>query len=182
MKKIILGLLVVSAISFAGDNTGAKALDSNSVGVPLEVRANVIPEGARLVLTDGNGKVLDKVMFDHGNLLPNASSTLEQIIYLRRTDNQAFLAGANGKNSATVKFDITSEGQELTNGNLPLHKTSGTGPDLATTLTITHNNVQLKADDTRAFTNVVSIVKVPAKQAEGLYVGTGTFTATVNMQ
>ncbi|MCJ8343755.1 MAG: hypothetical protein MJH09_13070 [Cetobacterium sp.] len=181
MKKVLLGLLAVSAISFGASNSGDNNLEKTT-GVPVEVRANVIPKGARLVLVDGNDNIIDKLVFDHKNIIQGQTHAMTQMVKVRRTDNKALFASTDG----TVTFSATPtvNGKIATkNANdFPLYKDLG-GKEVELSSTLDFNKVAVIAKDgtaTNAQTMVTSKVIAKDDQEEGLYIGTGTFTATLD--
>ncbi|MGX6592628.1 hypothetical protein [Cetobacterium ceti] len=181
MKKVLLGLLAVSAIAFGasnpGDNTPTTANAKGEAGVPLQVKASVVPASSRLVLVDENNKVIDSLVFDHGNLVQKGQSKLDKIVILKRTDNNAFSA----TNDMTAKFVATNNEKEVVDGlnNFPLQGATDTSKVLNSELAYNSKDITVPTNATFVRTSVVSKVVVPADQAEGLYIGNGTFTATL---
>lgn len=181
MKKVLLGLLAVSAIAFGasnpGDNTPTTANAKGEAGVPLQVKASVVPASSRLVLVDENNKVIDSLVFDHGNLVQNGQSKLDKIVVLKRTDNNAFSA----TNDMTAKFVATNNGKDVVDGlnNFPLQGATDTSKVLNSELAYNTKDIPVIKGAKFVRTSVVSKVVVPADQAEGLYIGNGTFTATL---
>lgn len=181
MKKVLLGLLAVSAISFGASNSGDNNLEKT--GVPVEVRANVIPKGARLVLVDGNDNIIDKLVFDHKNIIQGQTHAMTQMVKVRRTDNGALFASGSKDGTVTFSAIPTINGKTATDkdNNFPLYKDLG-GKEEELSSTLDFNKVAVIAKDgtaTNAQTMVTSTVIAKADQEEGLYIGTGTFTATL---
>ncbi|SJZ89618.1 hypothetical protein SAMN02745174_01869 [Cetobacterium ceti] len=181
MKKVLLGLLAVSAISFGASNSGDNNLEKTT-GVPVEVRANVIPKGARLVLVDGNDNIIDKLVFDHKNIIQGQTHAMTQMVKVRRTDNGALFASGSKDGTVTFSAIPTINGKTATanDNNFPLYKDlGGKEEELSSTLDFNNKPINIDETGTKAQTMVTSTVIAKADQEEGLYIGTGTFTATL---
>ena len=86
MKKMLLGVSILSTLAFGASNPGDSISQATSgtaaVGVPMEVRVEILPASDKLVLVDENNKLIDKLIFDHGKLVKGAAitdSTVEKI-------------------------------------------------------------------------------------------------------
>ena len=217
MKKVLFGLLAISVVSFgaatadAAVSTGTQTTgvtgsatnpgtytkdltkigDSGAAGVPLQVKANVIPASSRLVLVDENNKVIDNLVFDHGNLIPGATSNISQIVELKRTDNNAFSAedtpdhkGKIGTSTYIAQFAATNAGNTIipnTANNFALQGATDGATSLQSELDF--NGTEIKVSSTATFvrTQVTSKLNVPVGTTQGLYIGNGTFVATLTL-
>lgn len=189
MKKTLLGLLVLSASAFAANPGGAvpsTSGTSGSVGVPLEVRVTVLPKGPQLVLVDENNVLIKKLDFNHGNMVAGLStdSTIEKEVRLMRADGQAF--ATNGTDTYKAKFTATDlNGGDISgaNGVLVLNgHAAASSEKIDSTLAFRTGDIDVASGDKMVMTKVNSIIPaLGANQASGLYVGTGTFNATLTM-
>lgn len=190
MKKILLGAFILASTAFAanpGDDVPTTSGKSGKVGVPMEVRVTVLPQGPQLVLLDENNVLINKLTFDHGNLVAGLStkSTVEKEVRLARADKKAFAAESN--KTYTAVFDAKDlNGNPIAgdgNKNLTLNGHGvASGATIASTLNFRKEDIPVKETDTMVMTKVVSIInEIPAEQASGLYVGSGTFNATLTM-
>lgn len=189
MKRVLFGLLAVTAVSFGanpGGSVPATTGSSGSVGVPLEVRVTVLPKGPQLVLVDENNVLIQKLSFDHGNMVAGLSteSTLEKEVRLMRADGAAF--ATNNTDTYTAKFEATDlNGNDIgSNGKVLVLNGHGAASSekIDSILTFRTGDIPVAAADKMVTTKVQSTV--PAlydTQASGLYVGSGTFKATLTM-
>lgn len=187
MKKIILGLLALSAVSFAVSNPGddqatATANHKGTVGVPMEVRVNILPTNGRLILVDENNKLIDKLIFDHGDIIKGAAtadSIVEKTVKLT-TDNQTSLG--NNKVQFKAKLNdatgtaITSSSDFILNGH-------GTSTTKSIKSKLVYREDKFDAANAKEVeTKVQSIIpatEINGADTPGLYVGNGTFEAEV---
>lgn len=189
MKKLLMGLLALSAVSFAASNPGDNATTAASkaaaeVGVPMEVRVNLLPQEGRLVLVDENNKLIDKLIFDHGDIIMGAATTdskIEKEVRLRRDDNQAF--GGAYKAQFTAK---DAAGTKVASGNDFILNGHGaaSGKQIKSKLVYRENEITTGSSDVEVMTKVQSIIPATelndtSNKVAGLYVGTGTFEATM---
>ena len=76
MKKSLLAMIILSTAAF-GANPGEKVPTQSGhkgqVGVPMEVRVTVLPQGPQLVLLDENDILINKLTFDHGSMVAGLS-------------------------------------------------------------------------------------------------------------
>lgn len=194
MKKLLFGLLAVSSVLYGVGNPGDKVPSSGRTGsaaVPMEVRVTVLPNGPQLVLVDENNVLIKKLTFDHGNLVAglNTGSTVEKEVRLMRADGLAFSAAVKPTDDTyTAKFeakDLNSKVIEGINGEFVLNGHGiADGDNVLKTIDSTLNyragNISVTGADTMVATKVVSTVpELGSVQASGLYVGSGTFTATL---
>lgn len=185
MKKILLGALAISSIAFGanpGDSVPTGAGTSGSVGVPLEVRVTVLPKGPQLVLVDENNVLIKKLSFDHGNMVAGLSSEsiVEKEVRLMRADGKAF--ADNNADTYKAKFEATND----IGGNGKVLVLNGHGAasseSIDSTLSFRTGDIDVKATDKMVMTKVQSTVPALSDtQASGLYVGSGTFKATLTM-
>lgn len=202
MKKILFGLLAVTAMAFGAstqqmvDSTLSATTTGDKVGagVPFEVRVNVVPKGPELVLVDENGGVYDTMTFDHGTKLAGtlSRSVVERTIILQRTDKHAFsadIAGGVGTTQYTGQFALASNNNyDPTTNVLTLDKLSATGDTVGTTMLMptefnfVKHERDIKATDNEMRTLVQSVIKAGTLADPGMYIGTGTFTATLTVK
>lgn len=190
MKKVLFGLLAVTAVAFGanpGDSVPTSSSDAGSVGVPLEVRVTVLPKGPQLVLVDENNVLIKKLSFDHGNMVAGLSSesVIEKEVRLMRADGKAF--ADNSTDTYKAKFEATDlNGNEIAgnNGTLKLDgHAAASAKSIESKLAFRTGEIAVLPTDTMVMTKVQSIVPaLPGDQASGLYVGSGTFKATLTMK
>lgn len=194
MKKLLFGLLAVSSVLYGVGNPGEE-VPSSSVGatgsaaVPMEVRVTVLPQGPQLVLVDENKVLIKKLTFDHGNLVAglNTGSTIEKEVRLMRADGKKFgVVGVdeNDDRAYTAVFtakDLNNAAIPGTKGKFVLNGHGGASASVInSTLNYRAGNISVTGADTMVATKVVSTVpELGSGKASGLYVGSGTFTATL---
>ena len=188
MKKMLLGVSILSTLAFGVSNPGDNGASASGqgaarVGVPMEVRVEILPKSGKLVLVDENNKLIDKLIFDHGKLVKGgavADSVVEKTVKLKRDDGEAF------GDAYKVTFEAKNSSGEKINGTTPLKlKAHGVtaGGEIDSTLKYIENQITLTASQTEVETKVQSLIAATALNAgsikEGLYIGTGTFEAKV---
>lgn len=193
MKKLLFGLLAVSSVLYGVGNPGDKVPSSGGTGsaaVPMEVRVTVLPKGPQLVLVDENNVLIKKLTFDHGNLVAglNTGSTIEKEVRLMRADGKAFGApegnGNTVNNNYLAKFEAKDLNAKAISGENGVFALNGHGEASVSKI---NSNLNYRAGDipvtgveTMVATKVVSTVpELGSDQLSGLYVGSGTFTATL---
>ena len=195
MKKLLFGLLAVSSVLYGVGNPGenvpsASVGATGSAAVPMEVRVTVLPQGPQLVLVDENNVLIKKLTFDHGNLVAglNTGSTIEKEVRLMRADGKAFGApkgeGDTINNNYLAKFeakDLNNDPILGTDGKFVLNGHGGASASVINSnLNYRAGNISVTGANTMVATKVISTVpELIADQASGLYVGSGTFTATL---
>lgn len=189
MKRVLFGLLAVTAVAFGANPGGSVPTttgSSGSAGVPLEVRVTVLPKGPQLVLVDENNVLIQKLSFDHGNMVAGLSteSTLEKEVRLMRADGAAF--ATNNSDTYKAKFEATDlNGNDIeSNGKVLVLNGHGAASSekIDSTLTFRTGDIPVAAADKMVTTKVQSTVPALSDtQASGLYVGSGTFKATLTM-
>lgn len=207
MKKVLLvsilalGLGTV-AMATGGSNqqmvdstlTATNVNDVVGAGVPFEVRVNVVPKGPELVIVDENKNVYDTMVFDHGTKLAGTlnRSVVEKTAILMRTDGHPFSAnaeGVTGRTTYTGKFQLLANNNynEATN-TLTLDKlssagdTGGTKHTMDTEFNFIKGEREIKATDNQMRTLVQSVIPAGTKADSGMYIGTGTFKATLKVK
>lgn len=191
MKKLLIGLLALSAVSFAasnpGDNAESAKKDPAGVGVPMEVRVNILPADGRLILVDENNKLIDKLVFDHGSIVSGMAqndSMVEKTVKLK-IENNGSGAVKFGKGHGVTFIAKNAAGETVKNGESFMLNGHGaaSGSQLVSKLVYREDEITTKEDDTEYMTKVQSIIPATeinkADLKSGLYVGTGTFEATV---
>lgn len=186
MKKMLLGISILSTLAFGASNPGdsiSQAISGTAaVGVPMEVRVEILPASDKLVLVDENNKLIDKLIFDHGKLVKGAAitdSTVEKIVKLKRADGQAL-----GNYKVTFKAK-NSSGTEvnMTNGLSLVGHGMTTDEKLNSKLKYRDGEIILAGTEKEVETKVQSIIEATVLNGtsvkEGLYIGSGTFEAKV---
>ncbi|MGL4307398.1 hypothetical protein [Cetobacterium sp. SF1] len=190
MKKYLLGMMALTTVAFGanpGEVVPTAGGESGKVGVPMEVRVTVLPKGPQLVLVDENNTLIDKLTFDHGNMVAGLSkeSRIEKEVRLARADGKQF--GTTGSESYKAKFEASDlNGNPIVgNGdkNLALNGHGGaSGESIDSTLNFITGDITVKGTDKLVMTKVTSVVgAISEDQKAGLYVGSGTFNATLTM-
>lgn len=206
MKKFLLVSILalgLGAVSMAaGSNqqmvdstlTATNVGDIVGAGVPFEVRVNIVPRGPELVIVDENKDLYDTMVFDHGTKLAGTlnRSVVEKTAILMRTDGHPFSAdgsGAVGTKTYTGKFELLANNNYNESTNvLTLDKLSSSGDTVGTTNTMnTEFNFikgerNIKATDNNMRTLVQSVIPAGTKADPGMYIGTGTFKATLKVK
>lgn len=180
MKKMLLGVSILSTLAFGASNPGGTV--PGTVGVPMEVRVEILPTSGKLVLVDENNKLIDKLIFDHGKLVKGAAvtdSTVEKTVKLKKDNN-----GALGSVKVTFEAKDSSGTKVNTSTALKLqpHGVSS-GNAIDSNLKYRENEITLTGTETEVETKVQSIIEATVLNGtsvkEGLYIGSGTFEAKV---
>lgn len=111
MKKVLLGLLALSATLMAESLTNGGTSGDQSIEVTT--KAYVIDSGL-IITTDENGtSSIPNVELDHGRILATAeaSSTARKDIFIKKSNGQAF------PNETTLNIALNSMDNDLKNGN-----------------------------------------------------------------
>lgn len=123
MKKILLGLLALSAISFANPGTGTAAT------VKMEAQLEVLPANGSLLveelLPNGNWQpITSPTLFNHGRVVQSTAavsvpdSDIVKKFRVRRSDNNIFHADGTAFRSLSLAFRSavgdTSKGKLIT--------------------------------------------------------------------
>lgn len=190
MKKMLLGVSILSTLAFGVSNPGDNGASASGqgaarVGVPMEVRVEILPKSGKLVLVDENNKLIDKLIFDHGKLVKGGAVTdsiVEKTVKLKRDDGAAF----GGSSAYKVTFEAKdSSGVVVKIANDLVLVGHGMTADekLKSKLKYREGEITLVGTETEVETKVQSIIEAIALNGssikEGLYVGTGTFEAKV---
>lgn len=190
MKKMLLGVSILSTLAFGvsnpGDNgTSASGQGAARVGVPMEVRVEILPKSGKLVLVDENNKLIDKLIFDHGKLVKGGAVTdsiVEKTVKLKRDDGVAF----GGSSAYKVTFKAKDSSGTLINMTTPLKLQAHgvtTGGEIESKLKYRENKITLTGTEIEVVTNIQSIIEATtlngSSVSEGLYIGSGTFEAEV---
>ena len=182
MKKMLLGVSILSTLAFGVSNPGGDVSSlPATVGVPMEVRVEILPQSGKLVLVDENNKLIDKLIFDHGKLVKGAAvtdSTVEKTVKLKKADGSTFGSAYKvtftAKNSSGVQVNMSTALKLEPHG-----ASSGTAID--SNLKYRENKIDLAGTETEVVTKVQSIIEATKLNAAevGLYIGSGTFEAEV---
>lgn len=189
MKKMLLGVSILSTLAFGVSNPGddiSEAVSSGAkVGVPMEVRVEILPASDKLVLVDENNKLIDKLIFDHGKLVKGAAVTdsmVEKTVKLKKANGTPL--GGSGVYKVTFKAKNSSGTQvNMTTAlELQAHGVTG-GGKIDSKLKYRENKIDLAGTETEVETKVQSIIEATTLNggnvSEGLYIGSGTFEAEV---
>ena len=205
MRKLLLGAFcILSAATALAAPSTQQLVDSalsattkgNQVGagVPFEVRVNVIPRGPELGIFDENGDLYDTIVFDHGTKLAGSlnRSVVDKTAILKRTDGYAFSAQADGQVGSLTydgKFEVLPNNNYDANTNiLKLEKLSASTDenDNLVTMDTEFNFIKgtrvIKATDTEMRTLIQSVIPAGTQAVGGMYIGTGTFAASLTVK
>ena len=188
MKKMFLGVSILSTLAFGVSNPGDDGTSANGkgearVGVPMEVRVEILPASGKLVLVDENNKLIDKLIFDHGKLVKGgavADSVVEKTVKLKRDDGAAFgdayKVTFEAKDSSATVINMTNKLALVGHGMTADKK-------LESKLKYRDGKITLAGTEKEVETKVQSIIEATAlnntSTEVGLYIGTGTFEAKV---
>lgn len=188
MKKMLLGVSILSTLAFGASNPGDDGTSANGkgearVGVPMEVRVEILPASGKLVLVDENNKLIDKLIFDHGKLVKGgavADSVVEKTVKLKRDDGAAFgdayKVTFEAKDSSATVINMTNKLALVGHGMTADKK-------LESKLKYRGGKITLAGTEKEVETKVQSIIEATAlnntSTEVGLYIGTGTFEAKV---
>ncbi|WP_294064802.1 hypothetical protein [uncultured Fusobacterium sp.] len=204
MKKLLLAAFCVLSATAALAAPSTQQLvdsaltaqnkgDSVGAGVPFEVRVNVIPRGPELGLFDENGNLYDTIVFDHGTKIAGKlnRSVVDKTVVLRRTDGYAFSANKDGEVGTTTydgKFEVLPNNNYDANTNiLKLEKLSASTDEnnnlvtMDTELNFIKGTRNIKATDTEMRTLIQSVIPAGTEGVGGMYIGTGTFAASLTV-
>lgn len=187
MKKMLLGVSILSTLAFGASNPGDSISQATSgtaaVGVPMEVRVEILPASDKLVLVDENNKLIDKLIFDHGRLVKGAAvadSIIEKTVKLKKAN------GSDFGSAYKVTFKAKDSSGTLINMTTPLKLQAHgvtTGGEIESKLKYRENEITLTGTEIEVVTNIQSIIEATtlngSSVSEGLYIGSGTFEAEV---
>ena len=185
MKKVLLGLFALSAMAMAASNPGddgstATPKQKGEVGVPMEVKVEILPAEKRLVMVDENNKLIDKLIFDHGRLVKGravSDSVIEKTVKVMVEDGSQF--GQNVKVTFAAKQNgkVVKEMNDFELGGLG----SVSSSSILSKLKYKEEAIKAESAVTEVSTPVVSTISIAElnKANFGLYIGQGTFEATV---
>lgn len=187
MKKMLLGVSILSALAFGASNPGDDISVADSgvakVGVPMEVRVEILPASEKLVLVDENNKLIDKLIFDHGRLVKGAAvadSIVEKTVKLKKANGSIF--GSDYKVTFKAKDSSETPVNMTTPLKLQAHGVTG-GGEIESKLKYRENEITLTGTEIEVVTNIQSIIEATTLNgssiSEGLYIGSGTFEAEV---
>jgi hypothetical protein len=184
MKKMLLGVSILSTLAFGASNPGGDISSlPATVGVPMEVRVEVLPTSGKLVLVDENNKLIDKLIFDHGKLMKGGAvtdSTVEKTVKLKKADGSTF--GSAYKVTFEAK-DSSGTEVNMTNGLSLVGHGMTTDEKLNSKLKYRDGEIILAGTEKEVETKVQSIIEATVLNGtsvkEGLYIGSGTFEAKV---
>lgn len=190
MKKMLLGVSILSTLAFGASNPGDNGASASGqgaarVGVPMEVRVEILPKSGKLVLVDENNKLIDKLIFDHGKLVKGGAVTdsiVEKTVKLKRDDGAAF--GGSGAYKVTFEAkDSSGTEVNMTNGLSLVGHGMTTDEKLNSKLKYRDGEIILAGTEKEVETKVQSIIEATVLNGtsvkEGLYIGSGTFEAKV---
>ena len=207
MRKFLLGAFcVLSATAALAAHTTASTQqlvdstlsatdigDKVGAGVPFEVRVNVIPRGPELGIFDENGDLYDTIVFDHGTKLAGSlnRSVVDKTAILMRTDGHAFSADKDGQ-AATHTYDgkfevLPNNNYDAATNILKLEKLSAsTDTDnnlvtMDTEFNFIKGTRPIKETDNQMRTLIQSVIPAGTQAVGGMYVGTGTFAASLTV-
>ncbi len=189
MKKLLFGVIALSALSFGanpGDTVPTTQNGTGSASVPMEVRVTVLPKGSNLILVDQNNILINKLIFEHGSMIAglSAESKVEKEVRLMRADGKAF--ATNGTDTYKAKFEANDLNGASIDGtgtnNFKLVRQTGIDAEIESTFTFRTSDIDVSATDKMVMTKVISTIpQLGSTQDSGLYVGSGEFKATLTM-
>ncbi|MCQ9626380.1 hypothetical protein HS141_05270 [Cetobacterium somerae] len=82
MKKVLFGIMALSAVTFSNNNPGAPTGTGEQEGasVPVLVKAEIIAPSDSIQITDLAGQLLPKIELDHGRIIKGAA-TASSVVY-----------------------------------------------------------------------------------------------------
>ena len=207
MRKFLLGAFcILSATAALAAHTTASTQqlvdstlsatevgDKVGAGVPFEVRVNVIPRGPELGIFDENGNLYDTIVFDHGTKLAGSlnRSVVDKTAILMRTDGHAFSADKDGKAGTHTydgKFEVLpNNNYDAATNILKLEKLSASTDenDNLVTMDTEFNFIKgtrpIKETDNQMRTLIQSVIPAGTQAVGGMYIGTGTFAASLTV-
>lgn len=205
MKKLLIGAFCIlsTAMAYAVPSTqqlvdsalsATQTGESVGAGVPFEVRVNVIPRGPELGIFDENGNLYDTIVFDHGTKIAGKlnKSVVDKTAILMRTDGHAFSANKDGEVGTTTydgKFEVLANNNYDANTNiLKLEKLSASTDEnndlvtMDTEFNFVKGTRVIKATDNQMRTLIQSVIPAGTNAVGGMYIGTGTFTASLTVK
>lgn len=186
MKKVLLGLFALSAVAMAASNPGMGDTEAQAnnkkaeVGVPMEVRVEILPAEKRLVMVDENNKLIDKLIFDHGRLVKGkavSDSVIEKTVKVMVEDGTPFGQNVKVTFAAKQKGKLVKEVNNFELGGLGTVSSSS----ISSKLKYKEEAIKAESTATEVSTPVISTISAVElnKANSGLYIGQGTFEATV---
>ncbi len=185
MKKVLLGLFVLSAMAMAASNPGddestARPKGKAEAGVPMEVKVEILPEAEKLILVDENNKLIDKLVFDHGRIVKKG---LTQDSKIEKTVKLTFAKqGTKFGTDLSIQFSAVQGGKRiLETGEFVLNGLGSASEQTINSKLVYRENKIPGEDKTEIVTPVVSVIaasEINTKES-GLYTGQGTFEAIV---
>lgn len=207
MKKLLIGAFCIlsAATALAAKAPSTQQLvdsaltatqkgDAVGAGVPFEIRVNVIPRGPELGIFDENGNLYDTIVFDHGTKIAGKlnKSVVDKTAILMRTDGHAFSANKDGEVGTTTydgKFEVLANNNYDANTNiLKLEKLSASTDEnndlvtMDTEFNFVKGTRVIKATDNQMRTLIQSVIPAGTNAVGGMYIGTGTFTASLTVK
>lgn len=123
MKKVLFGIMALSAVTFANNNPGTET----GASVPVLVKAEIVEPSDSIQITDLSGRLLSQIELDHGRLVKGAataSSVVYQDFKVVKGDGSGGLADLSpaGKSAMAVSIDNTTTtlNNKTTPGSTPL--------------------------------------------------------------
>lgn len=181
MKKIILGVVALSVVSFA------VAKEGETASVPVTVKAVITEAPSGLAIVDEVTGQVDQVVIDHGTIkrgtLSDDSPSIQTKAFrvVRVNENGTGLAplgatqlsvGLSAAKTTLTKIGSTTGGDVLTS-NLELHHKTGTLATKAGTNPATgdgnYYTVALKGDETEHRGEIRSMISSTDDATEGRY-------------
>ena len=108
MKKVLFGIMALSAVTFANNNPGTET----GASVPVLVKAEIVEPSDSIQITDLSGRLLSQIELDHGRLVKGAataSSVVYQDFKVVKGDGAGGLADLGGTDAKmAVSIDETT--------------------------------------------------------------------------
>lgn len=155
MKKVLLGLLALSATIMAEPSTGVTG-NTGDNQIDITTKAFIVDSG--LIITDNNGTTAIKsIELDHGTIMKTntAASSVNRNIYIKKTTGTPFPTGS------ILEISLKSSGNDLTgpkDSKIPHTLTATVDKTTATTAGTGETNVYALslASDKQSHTNQFS--------------------------
>ncbi|MGL4652833.1 hypothetical protein [Cetobacterium sp.] len=146
MKKILIGLLALSATAMATSTGITTGTGDNSIDI--STKAFIINSG--LIITESPNEItaIKSVELDHGTLMigRNEDSSVDRNVYIRKS------TGSNLPAGAVLEIALTSTGNNLVNGSSSIPHTLTAQIDTNATSTALNNSLVVAGDTIKSKT------------------------------
>lgn len=153
MKKVLLGLLALSATLMAAPSTG-EAGSTGENQIDITTKAFIVDSG--LIITESpNGGAIKSIELDHGTVLKTnpAGSTINRDIYIRKSNYQAF------PENSVLEITLQSTTNNLQNGSNAIPHALGATIELTDALATKGTQTLLLANTSQNSNNTFTTLK-----------------------